>query len=404
MSRTRPAMQEKKMVVFLWWCLCGGVSMVVFLWWCFCGGVFVVVFVWWCSWLGGVFVFLWWCFLCSVVVFLWWCFCGVVAVVFLWWCFCGGVCVVVFVCWCFCAGVFVVVFLWWCFCGGVFVVWLRWCSCGGVFVAVFLWWCSCSGVQSTTPAVQSITPYYKVLLRTTKYYSILRTTEHYSDLWNDVRTTSFQYYSVLRQYYKSFQNEHFVRGFCNFSNNKLPKRAFSCEASSKFHRISFQNERFARCFRQFSQKKLPKGSFRARLPPNFTEEASKTSVSRDASSKIHKLPKRAFRAMLHPKFTSFQNERFARCFLQISQNNVPKTRVSRDASDNFHQKFAFRYSFARSTHRFLREGSSAKSKNAPRTTAPCIPKFQHVRFATAACAKMYESIDREPTRFAHTKM
>jgi len=38
------------------------------------------------------------------------------------------------------------------------------------------------------------------------------------------------------------------------------------------------------------------------------------------------------------------------------------------------------------------------------TTAPCIPKFQNVRFATVACAKMYESVDHEPTRFAHTKM
>ena len=118
---------------------------------------------------------------------------------------------------------------------------------------------------------------------------------------------------------------------CNFlqiSQNKLPKRAFramlptiftekaskrivSCEASSKFHSTNFQNERFARCFRQFSQKKLPKGSFRARLPPNFTVQASKTSVLRDASSKFHRtvLPKRAFRAMLPTIFT--QNLRFA---------------------------------------------------------------------------------------------
>ena len=55
-------------------------------------------------WLGGVFV---------VVMFLFWCFCGGVVVLL---CFCGGVFVVVW--WCFC--VFVVVF-WWCFCG-VFVV------------------------------------------------------------------------------------------------------------------------------------------------------------------------------------------------------------------------------------------------------------------------------------------
>ena len=30
--------------------------MVVFLWWCFCGGVFVVMFLCWC---GGVFVLVW---------------------------------------------------------------------------------------------------------------------------------------------------------------------------------------------------------------------------------------------------------------------------------------------------------------------------------------------------------
>ena len=39
------------MVVFLWWCFCGGVFVVVFLW---CGGVLVVVFLWWCF-CGGVF-------------------------------------------------------------------------------------------------------------------------------------------------------------------------------------------------------------------------------------------------------------------------------------------------------------------------------------------------------------
>ena len=115
----------------------------------------------------------------------------------------------------------------------------------------------------------------------------------------------------------------------------------SCEASSKFHRTSFQKERFARGFRQFSQRKLPKRSFRARLPRNFTEQASKTSVSHDASGNFHR--------------KSFQNDRFVRCFLEISQNKLPKrsfrarlppifreqaskTSVSHDASDNFHRK------------------------------------------------------------------
>ena len=139
-----------------------------------------------------------------------------------------------------------------------------------------------------------------------------------------------------------------MRCFLQFSQNEVPKRAFramlptiftekaskrivSCEASSKFHRRSFQNERFVRGFLQISQN-----------------HASKTSVSHDASDNFAR--------------KSFQNDRFVRGFLQISQNNASKTSVSRDASDNFHQKFAFRYSFAQSTHRFLREGSSAKSK------------------------------------------
>ena len=245
------------MVVFLW-CFCG--VFVVFLWWCSCGGVFVVVFLWWCL----------------VVVFLWWCSCR-----------------------CVCA----VVFLWLCFCGCVFVVVFLWCSCGGVSVVVFLW-CFCSNT----------TLYYKVLLQ---YYSVLQS----------IRTTSFQYYSVQRQYYKSFQNEHFVRGFRNFSRNKLPKRAFrarlppnftdrasktsvSRDASDNFHRKSFQKDRFVRGFLQISQKKLPKRAFRAMLPPKFREQASKTSVSRDASDNFHR--------------KSFQNDRFVRGFFQISQNKLPK--------------------------------------------------------------------------------
>ena len=84
----------------------------------------------------------------------------------------------------------------------------------------------------------------------------------------------------------------------------------SCEASSKFHKRTFQNERFARGCLQISQKKLPKRAFRAKLPTNFTEGGSKMIVSCEASSKFHK--------------RSFQNERFARGFLQISQKKLPK--------------------------------------------------------------------------------
>ena len=203
--------------------------------------------------------------------------------------------------------------------------------------------------SSTTPYYKVLLQYYKVLPRTTKYYS--STTLYYKVL--------LQYYSVLQTYYKvllrtteyyssttpyykvvqklpkrafrarlpqlfkeqasktsiscetsstfqrtSFQNEYFVRGFLNFSRNKLPKRAFrarlpqlvkeqasktsiSCEASLTFQRTSFQNEHFVRGFLNFSKNELPKRAFRARLPQLFKEQASKTSISCETSFKFH---------------------------------------------------------------------------------------------------------------------
>ena len=129
-----------------------------------------------------------------------------------------------------------------------------------------------------------------------------------------------------------------MRGFFQISQNKLPKRAFrmmpptiftekasktivSCDASSKFHRTSCQKDRFVRCFLEISQKKLAKSTFRARLLPNFTEEASKMIVSCEASSNFHR--------------TSFQNKRFVRGFLEISQNNLPKLAFRARLPPNF---------------------------------------------------------------------
>ena len=105
------------------------------------------------------------------------------------------------------------------------------------------------------------------------------------------------------------------------SEKKLPKRAFparllpnfterasktsvSRDATDNFHRKSFQKDRFVRGFLQISEKKLPKRAFRAMLPPKFIEQASKTSVSRDASDNSHR--------------KSFQNDYFVRGFFQIS--------------------------------------------------------------------------------------
>ena len=143
--------------------------------------------------------------------------------------------------------------------------------------------------SSTTSYYSSTTPYYKrtspALLRTTKYYSsttpyykvLLCTTTYYFDR-NDVRTTSIQYYSVLQ------------------SSTKASKTSISCEASSTFQGTSFQNEHFVRGFRNFSKQKLPKRAFRARLPQLFKAEASKTSISCEASATFQS--------------RSFQNEHF----------------------------------------------------------------------------------------------
>ena len=125
----------------------------------------------------------------------------------------------------------------------------------------------------------------------------------------------------------SFQNEHFVRGFLNFSSNKLPKRVFrakppqlfkqqasktsiSCEASSTFQATSFQNEHFVRGFLNFLSDKLPKRAFRARPLQLFKQQAFKTSISCEASS--------TFQA------TSFQNEHFVRGLFNFSSNKLPK--------------------------------------------------------------------------------
>ena len=131
-----------------------------------------------------------------------------------------------------------------------------------------------------------------------------------------------------------------------------------------------------RGFLQISQNKLPKRAFRAMLPTIFTAQARKTSVSRDASDHFHrksfqndrfvrgfleisqhKLPKRSFRARLPRNFkeqaskkivlceasskfhsTSSQNERFARCFRQFSQKRLPKRSFRARLPRNFKEQ------------------------------------------------------------------
>ena len=184
----------------------------------------------------------------------------------------------------------------------------------------------------------------------------------------------------------SSQNERFARCFRQFSQKQASKtsvsrdasstisteqaskKIVSCEASSKFHRTSSQNDRFVRGFLEISQNKLPKRAFRARLPQNFTEQASKTNVLCEASSKFprtsfqnkgfvrgfleisqNNLPKRSFRARLPPNFIeqSFQNERFVRGFLEISQNKLPKRTFRARLLPNFIEQSFQNERFAR---------------------------------------------------------
>ena len=132
----------------------------------------------------------------------------------------------------------------------------------------------------------------------------------------------------------------------NFTE-QASKTSVSRDASSKFHKTSFQNDRFVRGFLQISQNKLPKRAFRAMLPPNFTKRASKMIVSCEASSKFHRtmLPKRAFRAMLPTIFT--KNLRFA----TVSRNrhtdsyervHPPKAKCRKDPKLSFGHRFGLK--------------------------------------------------------------
>ena len=175
---------------------------------------------------------------------------------------------------------------------------------------------------------------------------------------------------------------------------KLPKRAFRARLPPNFTERASKTSVSRDASDNFSQKKLPKGSFRARLPPNFTEEASKTSVSRDASSKIHR--------------TSFQNERFVRCFRQFSHKKLPKWSFRARLPPNFIEQCFQNERFVRCFRQFSPKicvslqfraidtplparGFIRQKQNVLRTTTPCIPKCDNVRFATAPCTKMYES-------------
>ena len=184
-----------------------------------------------------------------------------------------------------------------------------------------------------------------------------------------------------------------MRGFRNFSRNKLPKRAFrarlppnfterasktsiSCQASATFQGTSFQNEHFVRCFLQISQNELPKRAFRAMLPTIFTEKASKRIISCEASSKFHR--------------RSFQNERFARCFLQNSQNKLPKRAFRAMLPTILTEKASLMIISCDASSKFHR---TVLPKRAFRAMLPTI-FTKNLRFATVSRARHTDSCER----------
>ena len=190
---------------------------------------------------------------------------------------------------------------------------------------------------------------------------------------------------------RSFQNERFARCFLQNSQNKLSKRAFramlptiftekaskmiiSCEASSKFHRTV-----------------LPKQAFRAMLPTIFTKNLRFATVScdrhADSCERVHP-PK----AKCASHYNTVHLQRRAQKCMNLSTVNRPASRTQKcnvllqfwaidttflprglpdgkwnlrfatvlgdrhhvftERVDREKMKFAFRYSFGRSTTRF----------------------------------------------------
>ena len=242
--------------------------MVVFSWWC--GGVFAVVFLWWC---GDVFfVVVGWCFCVVVVLFLWWCFCGGFAVVFLWWWFCGGV----------------VVFLWWCF---------WWWFCVFVVVFLFLWWCFCGGVERSLSNKDLLPRVVEANDLMLEVRMRLKNVDEKHLLCHDcskaiglfeVQLVQFVLGTKVppqKHHHKNTTTKNITtrtppqKHHHKNTTEEAPKMIVSREASSKFHRRSFQNEHFVRGFLQISQNKLPKRNrlkicmspqFRTIDPPNPT--------------------------------------------------------------------------------------------------------------------------------------
>ena len=150
---------------------------------------------------------------------------------------------------------------------------------------------------------------------------------------------------------RSFQNERFVRGFLQISQNHASKTSVSHDASDNFARKSFQNDRFVRGFSQISQNKLPKRAFRAMLPTIFTKNLRFATVSRNrhtaSCERVH--PPKAKCASHY----SAVHSQMWQCAFRLSgvRKNVWIHRPRTDPL-RAHKNVTFYYSFGRSPPRF----------------------------------------------------
>ena len=203
----------------------------------------------------------------------------------------------------------------------------------------------------------------------------------------------------------SFQNERFVGGFLEISKNKLPKRAFRTMLR-QFSQKKLPKRSFRAMLPRNLQNKLPKRSFRTRPPPIFREQASKTSVSCEASSKIHRtmLPKRTFRAKLPRNFTEQASKTNVSCeaSFKFPRTKLPK-RTFRAMHPTISKEICVSPQFRAIDPPNPTRGFIQQKQNVRLATTACHSTFQNPRFTTAAYAKMYESSAGSPGQHAAYK-
>ena len=102
-------------------------------------------------------------------------------------------------------------------------------------------------------------------------------------------------------------NDHLVRGFLNFSRNKLPKRAFRARLPQLFKQRRFQNEHFVRGFYNFSSNDASKTSILCEASTTFQARSFQSLAPATQNAKVTS----------HLESCKRQNDHFVRDFLQI---------------------------------------------------------------------------------------